>query len=66
MVGAARSRAGRGLRGGGAGGMRYHPRVSESAVEKHISAIFMKLDLEDDRDTNRRVKAVIMFLGVDR
>jgi DNA-binding NarL/FixJ family response regulator len=40
--------------------------VSERAVEKHVSGIFMKLDLEDDRDTNRRVKAVIMFLEVER
>lgn len=38
-------------------------RVSERAVEKHIGAIFTKLDLPDDRDSNRRVKAVVMFLS---
>jgi DNA-binding NarL/FixJ family response regulator len=37
--------------------------VSERAVEKHVGAIFTKLDLPDDRDTNRRVKAVLMFLN---
>jgi DNA-binding NarL/FixJ family response regulator len=38
-------------------------RVSERAVEKHVGAIFTKLDLADDRDVNRRVKAVVMFLN---
>jgi DNA-binding NarL/FixJ family response regulator len=37
--------------------------VSERAIEKHINAIFGKLDLLDDRDANRRVKAVLMFLS---
>jgi DNA-binding NarL/FixJ family response regulator len=37
--------------------------VSERAVEKHINSIFLKLDLLGDRDTNRRVKAVVMFLS---
>lgn len=37
--------------------------VSERAVEKHIASIFSKLDLPDDRDINRRVKAVVMFLS---
>jgi len=37
--------------------------VSERAVEKHINAIFGKLDLPGDRDTNRRVKAVLVFLA---
>lgn len=37
--------------------------VSERAVEKHINSIFTKLDLVDDRESNRRVKAVLMFLG---
>jgi DNA-binding NarL/FixJ family response regulator len=36
--------------------------VSDRAVEKHINSIFLKLDLLDDQDTNRRVKAVLMFL----
>jgi DNA-binding NarL/FixJ family response regulator len=37
--------------------------VTERAVEKHISSIFNKLSLLDDADSNRRVKAVLMFLG---
>jgi DNA-binding NarL/FixJ family response regulator len=37
--------------------------VSERAIEKHIGAIFTKLELPDDRDVNRRVKAVLMFLN---
>jgi DNA-binding NarL/FixJ family response regulator len=37
--------------------------VSESAVEKHVSAIFTKLALEDkDTGINRRVAAVLAFL----
>jgi DNA-binding NarL/FixJ family response regulator len=36
--------------------------VTERAVEKHIHSIFMKLDLLDDPDINRRVKSVLMFL----
>jgi DNA-binding NarL/FixJ family response regulator len=38
-------------------------RVSERAVEKHVNSIFTKLDLADDRDVNRRVKAVLMMLS---
>ncbi|GAA1520704.1 response regulator transcription factor [Nocardioides humi] len=37
--------------------------VSEHAVEKHASAIFAKLGLNEDVDSNRRVKAVLMFLA---
>ena len=37
--------------------------ISESAVEKHVSAIFAKLGLEaDDASVNRRVAAVLAFL----
>ncbi|MEO3872069.1 response regulator transcription factor [Nonomuraea sp. B12E4] len=36
--------------------------VTERAVEKYINSIFLKLGLRGDRDTNRRVKAVLMFL----
>ena len=37
--------------------------ISESAVEKHISAILAKLDLDpDDSTLNRRVAAVLAFL----
>jgi DNA-binding NarL/FixJ family response regulator len=37
--------------------------VSESAIEKHINSIMMKLELEaDDASLNRRVAAVLAFL----
>ncbi|WP_230466210.1 response regulator transcription factor [[Actinomadura] parvosata] len=36
--------------------------VSERTVEKYINSIFLKLGLQGDRDTNRRVKAALMFL----
>lgn len=37
--------------------------VSEGAVEKHVGNIFTKLDLPPDEDMNRRVLAVLTFLG---
>ncbi|MEJ3654877.1 response regulator transcription factor [Actinomycetes bacterium KLBMP 9759] len=37
--------------------------LSERAVEKHINALFAKLGLEAEPDTNRRVKAVLMYLA---
>jgi DNA-binding NarL/FixJ family response regulator len=37
--------------------------ISSHAVEKHINSIFAKLGLESDGDTNRRVRAVLMFLA---
>jgi DNA-binding NarL/FixJ family response regulator len=37
--------------------------VSSHAVEKHINSIFSKLDLDSDAETNRRVRAVLMFLA---
>lgn len=37
--------------------------VSERAVEKHSNAIFAKLGLSEERDVNRRVKAVLVYLG---
>jgi len=37
--------------------------LTERAVEKHINAIFSKLGLSEERDINRRVKAVLLFLG---
>ncbi len=37
--------------------------VSEGSVEKHISSLFAKLGLEQDTAGNRRVLAVITYLG---
>jgi DNA-binding NarL/FixJ family response regulator len=37
--------------------------VSERAVEKHTNSIFAKLGLSEEKDVNRRVKAVLLFLG---
>jgi DNA-binding NarL/FixJ family response regulator len=36
--------------------------LSERAVEKHINSIFSKLNLSEERDVNRRVVAVLMYL----
>jgi DNA-binding NarL/FixJ family response regulator len=36
--------------------------ITESAVEKHIASIFLKLNLEQSADVNRRVLAVLSFL----
>ncbi len=36
--------------------------LSERAVEKHINSIFSKLHLTEERDVNRRVIAVLMYL----
>jgi DNA-binding NarL/FixJ family response regulator len=36
--------------------------LSERAVEKHISALFQKLDLPGETETNRRVMAVLTYL----
>lgn len=37
--------------------------VSERAVEKHSNAIFAKLGLSEEKDLNRRVKAVLVYLS---
>ena len=37
--------------------------LSERAVEKHINSIFTKLDLLPERETNRRVRAVLVYLA---
>ncbi len=37
--------------------------LSERAVEKHINSIFTKLDLIPEKETNRRVRAVLVFLA---
>ncbi len=37
--------------------------VTERAVEKHTNSIFAKLALSEEKDVNRRVKAVLLFLS---
>jgi DNA-binding NarL/FixJ family response regulator len=37
--------------------------LTKRAVEKHINAVFAKLDLPLSRDISRRVRAVLLFLG---
>jgi DNA-binding NarL/FixJ family response regulator len=37
--------------------------VTERAVEKHTNSIFSKLSLSEERDVNRRVKAVLVYLS---
>jgi DNA-binding NarL/FixJ family response regulator len=37
--------------------------VTERSVEKHTNSIFAKLNLSEERDVNRRVKAVLMYLN---
>jgi DNA-binding NarL/FixJ family response regulator len=37
--------------------------LSKRAVEKHINAIFLKLDLTRDEDVSRRVKAALIYLA---
>jgi len=37
--------------------------VSEASVEKHITSLFQKLDLEQDEHGNRRVLAALVHLG---
>jgi DNA-binding NarL/FixJ family response regulator len=38
--------------------------ISARSVEKHINAIFTKLDLVQTDDAHRRVQAVLVFLGL--
>ena len=38
--------------------------ISARSVEKHIGSIFTKLDLSESDDTNRRVRAVLLYLGL--
>jgi DNA-binding NarL/FixJ family response regulator len=37
--------------------------LTKRAVEKHINAIFLKLNLRETEDTSRRVKAALIFLA---
>ncbi len=38
--------------------------ISARSVEKHINAIFTKLDLAQTDDVHRRVQAVLLYLGL--
>jgi DNA-binding NarL/FixJ family response regulator len=40
--------------------------LSKRAVEKHINAIFLKLDLAHADDVSKRVKATLLFLAGPR
>jgi DNA-binding NarL/FixJ family response regulator len=44
-------------------GIAEHLVVSEGAVEKHISSIFTKLDLDPEDGVHRRVLAVLTYLS---
>ena len=37
--------------------------ITKRAVERHINAIFQKLELEDSADVSRRVKAALLYLA---
>lgn len=39
--------------------------LSERGIEKHINSIFTKLDLIPEKETNRRVRAVLLFLAAN-
>jgi DNA-binding NarL/FixJ family response regulator len=39
--------------------------ITKRAVERHINGIFVKLDLSEDGDVNRRVKAALLYLTGD-
>jgi DNA-binding NarL/FixJ family response regulator len=48
--------------GRGNGGIAQALFLSESSVEKHVNAIFAKLDLASEQQVHRRVAAVLTFL----
>lgn len=39
--------------------------LSEGTISKHTTTIFAKLGLAEDEDTNRRVRAVLAYLGAE-
>lgn len=39
--------------------------ITKRAVERHINAIFLKLDLGEPEDVNRRVQAALLYLSGD-
>jgi len=48
--------------GRGNAGIAHALSLSESSVEKHVNAIFAKLDLASEQQVHRRVAAVLTFL----
>lgn len=40
--------------------------ISRSGVEKHINTIFSKLDIPAGGEVNRRVLAVLLYLGAEQ
>ena len=44
-------------------GIAEHLVISEGAVEKHISSIFTKLELDPEDGVHRRVLAVLTYLS---
>jgi DNA-binding NarL/FixJ family response regulator len=48
--------------GRGNAGIAQELSLSESSVEKHVNAIFTKLDLAGEQQVHRRVAAVLTFL----
>jgi DNA-binding NarL/FixJ family response regulator len=40
--------------------------LSQRGVQKHVTAVFAKLDLAADEDDNRRILAVLEYLRLDR
>jgi DNA-binding NarL/FixJ family response regulator len=40
--------------------------LTERAVEKHINSIFSKLDLAEEKDTHRRVRAALLYLSEEK
>ena len=37
--------------------------ITKRAVERHINAIFRKLELDESEDVSRRVKAALLYLA---
>ena len=48
--------------GRGNAGIAQNLHLSESSIEKHVNAIFTKLDLASEALVHRRVAAVLTFL----
>jgi DNA-binding NarL/FixJ family response regulator len=48
------------------GWIASHLTITKRAVERHINAIFVKLDLGEPENVNRRVQATLLYLSGDR